>query len=154
MNVLDGEHGFRKLKHACSGLLTWARETKTCVFWTENMGSGNYKMYVWTGLGKLAFRQGLGLTSNDALNCRLWAAVRMVRGRFGPRRPSRGRPPPSSSQPSSSPIPRQKKIYCIMLKLTIKCLIDRLETICDGFTVHVFSNLYLKKEFIEFINCS
>ena len=37
------------------------------------------------------FRQGFGDSSKDALNWRRWADVRIVRGRFGPRRPSRGR---------------------------------------------------------------
>ena len=46
------------------------------------------------------FLHGLGLTSNDALNCLLWAEVRIVRGRLGPRRPSRGRE--FSSKRSSS----------------------------------------------------
>lgn len=45
------------------------------------------------------FLQGFGETSKDALNCRLWADVRIVRGRLGPLRPSRGR---FSSNKSSS----------------------------------------------------
>jgi hypothetical protein len=50
------------------------------------------------------FLHGFGLTSNEALNCRLCAAVRMVRGRFGPRRPSRWcRPPVSTTKSSARP---------------------------------------------------
>jgi hypothetical protein len=45
------------------------------------------------------FLQGFGDTSKDALNWRRCADVRIVRGRFGPRRPSRGR---FSSNKSSS----------------------------------------------------
>ena len=50
------------------------------------------------------FLQGFGLTSNDALNCRLCAAVKMVLGRLGPRRPSLCRPGvPSTTKSSVTP---------------------------------------------------
>ena len=53
----------------------------------------------------LTFLQGLGLISKDALNCRRWAAVKIVLGRFGPRRPSRCRPGvPSTTKSSVTPI--------------------------------------------------
>jgi hypothetical protein len=75
---------------------------------------GVFELY--KSFNRPTFRQGFGLTSNEALNCRLCAAVRIVRGRFGPRRPSLGRPPPSSSNPSSSPIPRVTNYQSIFVR--------------------------------------
>ena len=60
---------------------------------------------------QLTFLQGLGLTSNDALNCLLCTAVRMVRGRLGPLLPSRGREEEEEvSIMKSSEVPEKKEI--------------------------------------------
>lgn len=47
------------------------------------------------------FLHGLGLTSNEALNCRRCTEVNIVLGLFGPRRPSRGLLFSSMVKPSS-----------------------------------------------------
>lgn len=56
-----------------------------------------YHEFTWTirtlrpvslARASLTFRQGFGLTSNEALKARRCCVVRMVRGLFGPRRPS------------------------------------------------------------------
>lgn len=57
------------------------------------------------------FLQGLGDSSNEALNCRRWADVRIVLGRFGPRRPSRGR----LSSSRSSSVKEEWSHYVIMI---------------------------------------
>ena len=56
------------------------------------------------------FLQGFGLMSNEALNCLLWAAVRIVRGLFGPRRPSLCRDGVSTTNSSDGtpPVVKQK----------------------------------------------
>lgn len=46
------------------------------------------------------FLQGFGDTLKEAMNCFLCADVRMVRGRLGPRLPSRGRDPSSTMKSS------------------------------------------------------
>lgn len=48
----------------------------------------------------LTFLQGLGDTLKDAMNCFLWADVRMVLGLLGPRLPSRGLEPSSTIKSS------------------------------------------------------
>ena len=52
----------------------------------------------------ITFRQGFGLTSKDALNCRLCAAVKIVLGLFGPLRPSLCLPVLSTTKSSAMPI--------------------------------------------------
>lgn len=56
-----------------------------------------HQQFTWTILtlrpvslakASLTFRQGFGLISKEALKARLCCVVRIVRGRFGPRRPS------------------------------------------------------------------
>lgn len=58
----------------------------------------------------LTFLQGFGETLKEAMNCFRCADVRMVRGRLGPRLPSRGREPSSTMKSSpKGPVMRQRK---------------------------------------------
>ena len=72
-----------------------ARASRTCKLYQiclENIKCWKWitwKLSAYFGTKKIAsakntFLHGLGLISKLALNCLLWAAVRIVRGRFGP----------------------------------------------------------------------
>ena len=71
----------------------------------------------------LTFLQGFGLTSKDALNCLRCAAVKIVRGLFGPLRPSLCLPVLSTTK--SSVIPnnaRKTEILTVFLYINIGIL--------------------------------